>query len=72
MSVRSFKGSDTVYIIVADCGGGDDLNPHRTLASAMERVRDETGIEIFKTDYNTYLSNPDWLTDSGCELVYSA
>ena len=44
-----------VFIILADCGGGDDLNPHTSLKSARSRIQpEETGIEIWKMSVKDY------------------
>ena len=68
------KDTDQVFVIVADCGGGDDHNPHLTLKSALARVQNETGIEIWKTTLGDYERNecggPDYPDLPHTELVY--
>lgn len=48
------RDTDTVFVIVADCGGGDDGNPHTSMATALERVSGETGIDIYRTTFAEY------------------
>ena len=62
------QDTDHVYIIVADCGGGDDHNPHISLQSAMERVAGETGIEIYRMSYRYWQAGLDPLAAG--KLVY--
>lgn len=55
MSVRAIQDNDQVYVIIADCGGGDDGNPHTSLGSALARIApDETGVEIWRLTFAEY------------------
>ena len=48
------QDTDQVFVIVADCGGGDDHNPYTSLQAAKKRVGDETGIEIWRMTFAAY------------------
>ena len=49
--------ANTVYVIVADAGGGEEHNPYPSLAAALSRCKDDIGIEIWKLPRAAYLED---------------
>jgi hypothetical protein len=62
----------TLYIVVADCGGGSDGNPFDSLENAQADIEGEDGVEIWALPadrYTDYTSGEVDIGDLGT-LVY--
>lgn len=61
----SIQDDDIVFVIVSDCGGGDDYNPYTSLEAALARIEavdgpDATGLEVWRMTFRQYESDDDY------------